>query len=93
VVELLHWSFVMALTCLALDLAWRLVSMVGNWIGGGLSRPAEDHNPWGPRDTRYLHRTSSYGAVRGRVSSVETVRPHLPRRRTLLGESGGLSIS
>jgi hypothetical protein len=40
VVDLVFWSFVIALIPVALGLAWELISGLGAWIGRGLSGPS-----------------------------------------------------
>jgi hypothetical protein len=46
VIELVLWSFVMALTPVALGLAWKLISGIGRLIGIGLSRAFESAEQW-----------------------------------------------
>jgi hypothetical protein len=46
VVDLVLWSFVIAMTPVALGLAWKLISGLGAWIGRGLSRAFEDVKQW-----------------------------------------------
>ena len=46
--DLVLWSFVIALTPVALGLAWKLISRVGDLIGLGLSRAFEDAKQWRP---------------------------------------------
>lgn len=46
-VNLVTASFVVALTPVALDLAWRLVSSIGDWIGRGFARAARTQEPCG----------------------------------------------
>jgi hypothetical protein len=48
-VDLVFWSFVMVLMPVALGLAWKLISGVGNLIGLKLSRALEDAVQWGPQ--------------------------------------------
>ena len=43
--DLVRWSFVIALTPMALGLAWRLISSIGNWIVLGLSRHSLNDEP------------------------------------------------
>jgi hypothetical protein len=47
-VDLVLWSFVIALTPVVLGLAWKLVSGIGNWIGLVISGPFEEAEPWEP---------------------------------------------
>src|SRR5262249_41415020 len=92
VVELVHWSFVIALTWLALDLAWRLFSLIGTWIGGGFSRLSKDDEPWGPLYTTNRHRASCYVPMHGRTPSIEPARSLPPNRWRSLGEWRGFSV-
>ena len=62
-VDFVLWSFVIALTPVALGLAWKLVSGIGNWIGLVISGPFEKEEPWEPlrplsSDPRTPFRTS-----------------------------------
>jgi hypothetical protein len=53
VFDLVRWSFVIALTPLALSLAWRLILPVANSIALGLARPSVNDGPGGsPRAVR-----------------------------------------
>jgi hypothetical protein len=92
VVELLHWSFVIALTCMALDLVRRLISAFGHWIGRELLQLSEDDEPWGPPRTTSRHSASCYVPISGTSPSLKTARSLAPDRRRSLGESGGFSI-
>jgi hypothetical protein len=49
VFELVIWSFAVALAPVALGLAWKLVSGMGNWVGLGVSRAFESVEQRGPR--------------------------------------------
>jgi hypothetical protein len=46
VIELVLWSFVIALTPWALGLAWMPISGIGHLIGLGLSRALESAEQW-----------------------------------------------
>ena len=90
--DLVLWSFMIALTCMALQLAWRLVFLIANSIGHGLARPSEENEPWGPPHTTNPHRAPSYVLRPGRIPSMEAPRSLSPGRRRSLGGSAGLSI-
>jgi hypothetical protein len=92
VFDLVLWSFMIALTWMALELAWRLVFLVANSIGHGLPRTSEDNEPLGPPHTTKPHRTSSYVLRPRRIPSMEAPRSLSPGRRRSLGGSAGLSI-
>jgi hypothetical protein len=87
VVELLYWFFAMALTCLALDLAWRLVSRVGDWFARGLSRPSEHDEPWDAPHITSLHRALCCASMYGGTASMPTARFLSPTGRRALGDS------
>jgi hypothetical protein len=65
VFDLVRWSFVIAITPLALGLAWNLISQIGNRIVLGLSRPTVNHDPRGLSRTINHQRTSGYISASG----------------------------
>jgi hypothetical protein len=79
VFDLVRWSFVVALTPLALGLAWRLILLVANSIARGLARPSVNDEPCGQVHTVSRQRTSRYIAVSGWTPTRET--NDLGRRR------------
>ena len=64
--NLVGWSFMIALTPLALGLAWKLLSHVGNWIVLGLSRHSLNDEPRRLAHTIRRQDTSGYLSVSGR---------------------------
>jgi hypothetical protein len=80
-VDLVYWSFVMALTPVALGLAWRLISDVGDRIGLGRSRAFEDAEPRGSLPLLNFHQPSGCISVAGRTSCPGTARSWAPNRR------------
>jgi len=46
VFDLVLALFVIALTPMALDLAWRLAVAIGDWIGRGFTWATEETEPW-----------------------------------------------
>ena len=59
-IRLVLWSFVMALTPLALGLAWKLISGMGRLIGLRLARALEGAEPWrSPRPSSFDRESSS----------------------------------
>jgi hypothetical protein len=46
VIDLVLWSFVLALAPVALGLSWKLISGIGRLIGLGLSRAFEGAEQW-----------------------------------------------
>jgi hypothetical protein len=65
VVDLVRWSFVMALTPLALGLAGQLISRIGNRIVLALARPSVNHEPRGLPHTISRKCTSGYISASG----------------------------
>ena len=63
--DLVRWSFVIAVTPLALSLAWNLMSQLGNRIVLGLSRPSVNNDPRGHARTINRQRTSGYISTSG----------------------------
>jgi hypothetical protein len=61
VVNLVYWSFVVALTPITLDLAWKLVSTLPHGTNLGLSGGFEDADPWG--STHSLKLDSRSGCI------------------------------
>src|SRR5689334_2586093 len=59
VFDLVRWSFVVALTPLALNLAWRLILLIASSIAVGFTRPSLDEEPRGPLQTVSRQRRSS----------------------------------
>ncbi len=70
--NLMFWSWVVALTPITLDLAWRLVSGIPHWIALGLSRIIVDVKSWA--SPRPLNFDPPWGwiAMAGRTSSPRT---------------------
>jgi hypothetical protein len=65
VFDLVRWFFVVALTPLALGLAWRLILLVANSIARGLVRPSVHDEPCGQVPTLNRQRTLRFIAVSG----------------------------
>jgi hypothetical protein len=65
VFDLVFWSFVIAVTPLALGLAWKLIVQVGNWIVLGFSRPAVNNDSRRVAHTINRPRISGYGSASG----------------------------
>jgi hypothetical protein len=82
-VDLVFWSFVVALTPVALGLAWKLVSGIGNWIGLVISRPFEDDEQWGPLRPLSFNPPSGSISVAGMTPGLEAGRSAAPSRRRL----------
>jgi hypothetical protein len=61
------WSFVIALTPVALGLAWKLVSGIGNWIGLVISRPFEADEQWGALRPLSFYPPSGCLSTAGRI--------------------------
>lgn len=78
VVNLVFWSFAVALTPIALGLAWKLISEIPHWIALGLSRVFEDAEPWGPPRPLNLDPPSGCIAKAGRTSRPRTARSRTP---------------
>jgi hypothetical protein len=72
VFDLVRWSFVVALTPLALGLASRLILLVANSIARGTARPSANDEPCGQVHTVSRQRASRYIAVSGWTASKET---------------------
>jgi hypothetical protein len=81
VIWLVFWSFVLALTPLALGLAWELISGIGRLIGLGLSRAFEgDKRRRSPRPLRF-DPSSTYLSMAGRTPCPGTGPFLAPDRR------------
>jgi hypothetical protein len=74
VVNLVFWSFAVALTPVAMGLAWKLVSEIPHWIALGLSRAFEDAEPWGPLRPLNFDPPSGCIAMTGKTSRRGTGR-------------------
>jgi hypothetical protein len=67
VIDFVVGSFVIALTPVALGVAWKLVSGVGYVIGRGLSGAFETAEQWGSLHRRNLNRRLGPIALAGRT--------------------------
>ena len=76
--DLVRWSFVVALTPLALGLAWRLILLIANSIAVGLARPSLDDKPGELSLTINSRRATSYASLSGRTSCMGNGRPLAP---------------
>ena len=85
--DLVRWSFVVALTPLALSLAWRLILLIANSIAVGLARPSLDDEPGGPHQTVTRQPTPSSISLSGWNPSGQMDDPWL-RRGSLEGLRG-----
>jgi hypothetical protein len=61
VFDLVRWSFVIAITPLALGLVWNLISQIGNRIVLGLARPSVTNDPRGL--SRAINRQHASGYI------------------------------
>jgi hypothetical protein len=77
VIDLVLWSFVVALTPVALGLSWRLISGVGS----ELSRTFEGAEQWGSLPPLGFDPPSSSISVTGRTPRPGTGRALAPNRR------------
>ena len=70
--NLMFWLWVVALTPITLDLAWRLVSGIPHWIIVGLSRVGVDADPSAPRRPLEFDPTCGCIAMTSGTSSTRT---------------------
>ena len=80
-VDLVLWSFVTALTPVALGLAWKLIFGIGNVIGLWLSWAFEDAEQWGPLCPLSFDPPSGSLSVAGRTPYSGIGRSSAPNRR------------
>ena len=69
------WSFVVALTPVALGWAWKLAAGISHRIALGYARAFEDVESWGPHRPLNFDPPSGYIAMTGRISGTRTGRP------------------
>jgi hypothetical protein len=83
--DLVLWSFLIALTTMASGLAWRQISGVVDVMGDGLSRAIEDPEPW--RSPRLLSSNLASGSISraGKAPGTETGRSFATSRGSLVG--------
>jgi hypothetical protein len=72
VIDLVFWSFVIALTPLAPSLIWELFSGLKDWIGRGVARAFADAEPWGSFRPVSFSQSSGCISVVGRRSGPRT---------------------
>src|SRR5207237_935895 len=80
VVNLVVWSFVVALTPVVLGSAWKLVFGTLHWIALGPSRGFQDAEPWDPPRPLNFDPPSSCIAMAGRTSGPGTGRSWVPNQ-------------
>ena len=73
-VNLVVWSFVIALTPVVLGSAWKLVLGTLHWIARGHARAFAAAEPWGPPRPLNFDPPSGYIAMAGRTSGPGTGR-------------------
>jgi hypothetical protein len=69
VIDLVLWSFVIALTPVALGLTGALISRLVDWAALGSTQAFEEPDGWGRRSTANLHLSSVSVSMTGRVPS------------------------